>query len=127
MPKAEKAGITLGIESWLNAQELLYIIDEVKSPNLKVYYDVANANQMGYDIYAEIRQLGKLNQICEFHAKENEALLGKGKVDFREVRKCIDEINYKGWLQIEGAVPKGQPMFESYLENRKFLQSVFSA
>ncbi len=127
MPKAEQAGITFGIESWLNAQEHLYIINEVKSPNLKVYYDVANSNSMGYDIYAEIRELGKQNMICEFHAKENNFLLGTGKVDFQEVRKCIDEINYKGWLQIEGAVPKGQPMFESYLENRKFLKSVFPA
>ncbi len=127
MPKAEQAGIAFGIESWLSAQEHLYIINEVKSPNLKVYYDVANSNYMGYDIYAEIRELGKQNMICEFHAKENNFLLGTGKVDFQEVRKCIDEINYKGWLQIEGAVPKGQPMFESYLENRKFLKSVFPA
>ena len=127
MPKAEQAGIAFGIESWLNAQEHLYIINEVKSPNLKVYYDVANSNHMGYDIYAEIRELGKQNMICEFHAKENNFLLGTGKVDFQEVRKCIDEINYKGWLQIEGAVPKGQPMFESYLENRKFLKSIFTA
>ena len=127
MPKAEQAGITFGIESWLNAQEHLYIINEVKSPNLKVYYDVANANHMGYDIYSEIRELGKQNMICEFHAKENDFLLGTGKVDFQEVRKCIDEINYKGWLQIEGAVPKGQLMFESYLENRKFLKSLFPA
>lgn len=127
MPKAEQAGITLGIESWLNAKEHLYIINEVKSPNLKVYYDVANSNHMGYDIYSEIRELGKQGQICEFHAKENNYLLGKGKVDFQEVRKCIDEINYKGWLQIEGAVPTGQPMFESYVENRQFLKSIFPA
>ena len=125
MPKAEQAGITFGIESWLSVKEHLYIINEVKSPNLKVYYDVANSNFMNYDIYSEIRELGKQDQICEFHAKENNFLLGKGKVDFQEVRKCIDEINYKGWLQIEGAVPAGQPMFESYVENRKFLKSIF--
>jgi L-ribulose-5-phosphate 3-epimerase len=125
MPKAEQMGITFGIESWLSAKEHLYIINEVKSPNLKVYYDVANSNHMGYNIYEEIRELGKQNMICEFHAKENDFLLGSGRIDFQEVKKCMEEINYKGWIQMEGAVPVGRPMFESYLENRKFIKSVF--
>jgi L-ribulose-5-phosphate 3-epimerase len=125
MPKAEQMGISFGIESWLSAKEHLYIINEVKSPNLKVYYDVANSNHMGYNIYQEIRELGKKNMICEFHAKENDFLLGSGRVDFQEVRKCMDEINYKGWIQMEGAVPVGKPMFDSYIENRKFMKSVF--
>jgi L-ribulose-5-phosphate 3-epimerase len=125
MPKAEKNGITFGIESWLSAKEHLYIINEVKSPNLKVYYDVANSHHMGYDIYSEIRELGKQNMICEFHAKENNFLLGSGRVDFQEVKRCMDDINYKGWIQMEGAVPTGRPMFESYVENRKFMKSVF--
>jgi len=38
---------------------------------------VCNSNDRGYDIYQEIRQLGK--RICEFHAKENGALLGQAK------------------------------------------------
>jgi L-ribulose-5-phosphate 3-epimerase len=125
MPKAEQMGITFGIESWLSAKEHLYIINEVKSPNLKVYYDVANSNHMGYNIYQEIRELGKQNMICEFHAKENDFLLGSGRIDFQEVKKCMEEINYKGWIQMEGAVPAGRPMFESYIENRKFMKSVF--
>jgi L-ribulose-5-phosphate 3-epimerase len=125
MPIAEKNKITIGLESWLSAKELQYIMSEVRSPNLKVYYDVANTQYMGYDIYAEIRELGKKNLICELHAKENGFLLGKGKVDFMEVKKCLEEINYKGWIQIEGAVPPKQPMLESYIENYKFLKSVF--
>jgi L-ribulose-5-phosphate 3-epimerase len=125
MPKAEQMGITFGIESWLSAKEHLYIINEVKSPNLKVYYDVANSNHMGYNIYQEIRELGKQNMICEFHAKENNFLLGSGRIDFQEVKKCMEEINYKAWIQMEGAVPVGKPMFESYIENRKFMKSVF--
>jgi L-ribulose-5-phosphate 3-epimerase len=125
MPKAEQNGITLGIESWLSAKEHLYIINEVKSPNLKVYYDVANANHMGYDIYREIRELGKQKMICEFHAKENDFLLGSGRIDFQEVKNCMNEIGYKGWIQMEGAVPIGKTMFDSYVENRKFMKSLF--
>lgn len=122
-PKAEDRGITLGIESWLSAEEHMEILDAVNSPNVKVYYDVANSNKMGYNIYDEIRWLGREN-ICEFHAKENGYLLGKGLIDFQEVRKAIDDIGYDGWVQIEGAVPENTDMFESYLLNNVYLRSV---
>ena len=124
-PKAEKAGIALGIESWLNADQHLEIIDRVGSKAVRVYYDVCNSNDRGYDIYKEIRQLGKL--ICEFHAKENGALLGHGNVDFKKVRAAMDAIDYSGWIQIEGAVPPGQPMLQSYQANCKFMRENFSA
>jgi len=122
-PKAEDNGIILGIESWLSAEEHMHILNAVDSPNVKVYYDVANSNKMGYNIYEEIRWLGKDN-ICEFHAKENGFLLGKGRIDFQEVRKAIDDIGYEGWVQIESAVPEKADMFESYQHNNKYLRSV---
>ncbi len=125
-PKAEKAGVSLGIESWLNADQHLEIIDRVASPAVKVYYDVCNSTDRGYDIYKEIRQLGKRKLICEFHAKENGALLGKGNVDFRKVREAMEDINYTGWIQIEGAVPSGASMLESYRSNLAFLRKVLS-
>ena len=123
-PKAEKLGITLGIESWLSAEEHMVIIDAVGSKAVKCYYDVANSQQMGYDIYKEILWLGKQNQICEFHFKENGFLLGTGKVDFAKVRNCIDEIGYTGNIQIEGAVPEGKSMYESYLQNNAFVRGL---
>ena len=124
-PKAQKAGVMLGIESWLSADEHLDILDRVGSPAVQVYYDVCNSNDRGYDIYREIRKLGR-KRICEVHAKENGALLGQGKVDFKRVRDALDEIGYKGWVQIEGAVPAGQPMLESYQANCKFLRGVLA-
>lgn len=124
-PKAEKAGVALGIESWLNAEQHVEIIDRVGSKAVRVYYDVCNSNDRGYDIYKEIRRLGKL--ICEFHAKENGVLLGQGKIDFKKVRKAMDDIEYSGWIQIEGAVPAGQPILESYRANCKFMRGIFTA
>jgi sugar phosphate isomerase/epimerase len=124
-PGAEKAGVTLAIESWLSAEEHMDIIDRVGSPAVKVYYDVANSNKMGYDIYEEIRWLGRKRQICELHMKENGSLLGKGKVDFKKVRKALEDIAYIGWMQIEGAVPKGAKMLPSYKQNLALLRSLF--
>lgn len=124
-PKAEREGIVLGIESWLSADEHLRIINEVGSKNVRVYYDVANATDMGYDIFDEMRRLGK-KYICEVHLKENGALLGHGKVDFIKVKKVLDEIGYEGWVILEGAVPKGANLFDSYVSNTAYVRSVFS-
>jgi L-ribulose-5-phosphate 3-epimerase len=123
--KAEQQKVALGIESWLSAADHLRIIDAVGSPSVQVYYDLANATQMGYDIAAEIRQIGRA-RICELHAKENGFLLGQGRIDFPAVRKALDDIGYTGWIQIEGAVPKGQPIAESYRHNVGFMRKHFS-
>lgn len=125
VPKAEKAGVVLGIESWLNAEQHLDILDRVGSKAVQVYYDCCNSNFCGYDIYQEIRQLGR-KRICEFHFKENGALLGQGKVDYKKVREALDDIGYRGWVQIEGAVPPRAQMLESYQANCKFVREVLS-
>lgn len=124
-PKAEKARVILGIESWLSAEEHMDIIQRVGSPAVQVYYDVANSTKMGYDIFKEMRWLGKQKLICELHMKENSSLLGQGQIDFQKVRAALDDIGYAGWMQIESAVPKGAKMFDSYVENLKFLRGIF--
>jgi len=124
-PKAEKAEVVLGIESWLSADALVDILQQVGSKAVQVYYDVRNSSDMGYDIYKEIRQLG--DRICEFHAKENGSLLGQGKVDFKKVHEALKDIDYRGWIQIEGAVPRGASMLESYRANCRFLRGILGA
>ncbi len=123
-PKAEKAKVILGLESWLSAEDTLRIMDRVGSPAVKMYYDVCNSTVRGYDICKEIRQLGKKN-ICEFHMKENGFLLGKGKVNLEQVRDAMNDIGYEGWMQIEGAVPSGAETIPSYVANCSYLRQVF--
>ncbi|MFB0552878.1 MAG: sugar phosphate isomerase/epimerase family protein [Phycisphaerae bacterium] len=121
-PKAEKAGVFLAIESWLSAEQHLEIIDRVGSSAVKVYYDVANSHKAGYDIYKEIRQLGK--HICEFHAKDYDDLYGKGSIDFERVREAIDDIGYRGWLVMEGTkMPLG--IEESCRYDAEYLRGIF--
>lgn len=121
-PKAQKNGIILGLESWLSADEHLEIIHAVGSDHVKIYYDVANSNKMGYDIYEEMERLGK-KYICEIHAKENGFLLGQGKIDFNRVEKVLRDIDYTGWVVIESAVPKGAEVLASYVSNYNYLRS----
>lgn len=125
-PEAERAGVVLGLESWLSAEATLRIMDRVGSPAVKMYYDVCNSTDRGYDIYQEIRQLGK-ERICEFHMKENGCLLGQGPVNFEKVRDAINDIGYTGWMQIEGALPANANLVVSYAANLKLLRSLFPA
>lgn len=125
-PHAERAGVNLALESWLSAEAHADIIQRVGSSAVKVYYDVANSTKMGYDIGREIRWLGRQGLICELHAKENGFLLGRGRVDFPAVRAALDDIGYRGWIQIEGAVPPGKSMRESYVANLRFLRKLLA-
>ena len=120
--KAEKARVTLAVESWLSAEEHLAILDRVGSSAVQVYYDVANSHKMGYDIYQEIRTLGK--RICQFHAKDYDDLYGKGSIDFKRVRAAMDEADYRGWFIMEGTkMPKG--IEESCRYDAEYLRTIF--
>jgi len=125
-PLAEKAGVVLGIESWLNVDDHLRIVDAVGSKAVQVYYDVANMTYSGYDVPKEIRKLGR-ERICQIHMKENGCLLGKGKVDFPKIKAAIDDIGYQGWFILEGATAKGRSLEDCYVDNRKFLLETFKA
>ena len=123
-PRAEKAGVVFGFESWLSARQHLDILDRVGSAALRVYYDVANSHKEGHDIYREIRMLGK--HICEFHAKDYDDLYGKGSINFPEVRRAMDDIGYRGWIHMEGVkMPLGTEGSLRY--DLEYLRSIFPA
>ena len=126
-PKAEKLGVTLGIESYLSAEEHMEIIQQVGSKNLKVYYDFRNSADAGYDVIKEIKWLGK-DMICELHMKENGFRLGEGTMDWKKISETLMEMNYygDGWMQIESANPKGADVTESYKHNLAFLRQQFN-
>jgi sugar phosphate isomerase/epimerase len=120
-PEAQKQGVTIALENYLSAADNMKIIQRVGSPAVKVYYDVGNSTDKGYDIYREIRLLGNL--ICEFHAKDGRFLLGQGRVDFKKVRAAIDDIGFNGWLVLECARPHG--IVEDYTAQARFLRTLF--
>jgi sugar phosphate isomerase/epimerase len=126
-PKAENMGITLGIESYLTAEEHMDIIEKVGSKGVKVFYDFRNAADAGNDVIKEIKWLGK-DAICELHMKENGSLLGEGTMDWKRISESLMEMEYTGdgWMQIEGALPAGADIVESYKHNHTFLNTLFS-
>ena len=102
-PRAELAGVTLVLESYLSAEAHLKILDAVKSPKVLVYYDVYNASHEGHDPIRELKLLGK-DRICQIHFKDYPGLQG-GKVDWPKVVATIKEIGYRGWIVLETPSP----------------------
>ncbi len=124
-PRAEKRGLILALENYHSAEDNLRVIEKVGSPALKVYYDVGNSTDKGYDILKEIRLLGKEGRLCELHAKDGPHLFGApgSRIDFRKVREALDAAGWKGWIQIEGAAPNG--IEADYKADLRYLREVF--
>ena len=105
-PAAKKAGVVLGFENTLSAQDNIRVLDRVGSEGLKVFYDVGNATNLGgFDAPAEIRRLNR-NRICQFHFKD-QGYMGEGKVDFPAVIHAIAEIGFRGFAVLETSSPSG--------------------
>jgi sugar phosphate isomerase/epimerase len=105
-PEAEKSGVVLGLENTISAEDNARILDRAQSGAVRVYYDVGNSFNNGFDIYKEITWLGR-ERICEFHLKDNPHLLGQGKIDFPRVIGLIEGIGFSGWAQLETVAPSG--------------------
>jgi sugar phosphate isomerase/epimerase len=100
VPEAEKAGVILGIEDTISAQDNARILDKVASKHLQVYYDVGNSTQAGFDPVTEIRFLGK-NRICQIHLKDNPHYLGEGAIEFAPILHAIRDIGFTGYANLE--------------------------
>jgi len=123
-PRAEKAEIVLGLETYLTAEAHLKILDAVKSKWVQVYYDVYNANHEGHDYLKEIKLLGG-ERICEVHFKEGGAYLGSGKIKWPEVAGLLKDIGYRGWLVLETSSPSRNVEADSR-KNLEYLKKLFA-
>jgi sugar phosphate isomerase/epimerase len=102
--EAEKAGVILGFENTIKAEDDLRILDQVKSKALQVWYDIGNAtNLYNQDPSQEIRHLGR-DRICCLHFKDK-GFLGEGKVDAKSALSALDAIAYNGYIVLETTAP----------------------
>jgi len=109
IPVAKETGVFIAIENvWnkflLSPLEFARYIDECESPWVRAYFDVGNVIIYGFS-QDWIRTLGK--RIVKIHLKDFKRQgyqwknLLEGDVNWPEVRKALDEINYKGYLTAE--------------------------
>ncbi len=109
LPRAEKLKVVIAVENvWnnflLSPLEFARYVDEFRSPFVKAYFDVGNVLAFGWS-EDWIRTLGR--RIHRIHLKDFKRStrqfvnLLEGDVNWREVRKALDEIGYRGFLTAE--------------------------
>jgi L-ribulose-5-phosphate 3-epimerase len=123
-PEAEKAGVILGLEDTISAEDNVRIMERTKSPAVLTYYDVGNSTEGGFDVVKEIRWLGK-ERICQFHLKDNPHYLGEGKIDFPPVIKAIEDIGFRGFANLETASPS-QSIEQDMTRNLHFVRRLLA-
>lgn len=103
--QAERAGVLLGLEDTISAEDNVRLMERTQSPAVRVYYDVGNSNRNGFDVVKEIRWLGK-DRICQMHLKDK-GYIGDGPIDFTAVTRAIADIGYTGFANLETSSPSG--------------------
>src|SRR5689334_14152583 len=127
-PRAESAGVTIGIETALDATAEVQLLKDVGSPAIRSYFNFANALQAGRDLYAELRTLGK-ERICQIHCTDQDGVwLEKNKrLDMPAVKRTLDEMGWSGWLVIERSrdAKDSRNVRKNFGANTAYLKSVF--
>lgn len=104
-PAAREAGVVLGLENYLTAEENLMLLDRIGHESVQVYYDCKNAAHRRHDPVTEICQLGR-GRLCQVHFKNGDLLLSQPRdVDFPACVQALKEIGYDGWIVLETSAP----------------------
>jgi len=121
-PSAEKAGVLLGLEDTISAEDNARIMERAGSPAVKVYYDVGNSYNAGFDVVKEIRWLGA-DRICQMHLKDNPHYLGEGRIDFTAVMQAILGIGFQKFANLETDCPS-HSVENDMARNLKFVRAL---
>jgi sugar phosphate isomerase/epimerase len=120
-PEAEKAGVVMGIEDTISAEDNVRILDRARSHSVLVYYDVGNSTNAGFDAVKEIRWLGK-DRICQIHLKDNPHYMGEGRIPFPEVMRAVRDIGFAGYANLETDTQPGSSVEADMRRNLAFIR-----
>lgn len=127
-PRAEAAGVIIGLETALDAAGEVRLLDEVGSPAVRSYFNFANALQNGRDLHAELRTLGR-DRICQIHCTNQDGvwLQNDPQIDLPKVRATLDAMGWTGWLVVERSRDKrdARNVKKNFGANVAYLKSVF--
>jgi sugar phosphate isomerase/epimerase len=126
--QAEKAGVIIGVESELDADSQIKLLDDVGSPAIKIYYNLANAVQHGRNYVKELLHLGK-NRICQIHCTNQDGfwLQNDPQVNLQNIKGALDEMGWSGWLVVERSRDAKDPrnVKKNFSANVAYLKSIF--
>ncbi len=97
--KAQQSGITVCLETVMNAVDLIKVLDRINHPAVSVVYDTGNRVSFGHDLPGDISLLA--DRISHVHIKDKNAvnenvIIGTGLVNFLKVFEALAVIDYQG-------------------------------
>jgi sugar phosphate isomerase/epimerase len=126
--KAEAAGVTIGVETALDAASEIKLLEEIDSKAIRSYFNFATALQAGRDLYSELRTLGK-DRICQIHCTDEDGVLLRDnkRLDMKKVKGTLDDIGWSGWLVIERSrdARESRNVKKNFGSNTAYLKSIF--
>jgi len=126
--QAEKAGVIIGVETELDADSQIQLLDDVGSPAIKLYYNFANAIQNNRNLIKELLRLGK-DRICQIHCTDQDGvwLQDDPKINMQNVKSALDEMGWSGWLVIERSrkANDSRNVKGNFGANTTYLKSIF--
>jgi len=142
VPLAEKQDITIAIEACsefkINSKrytpildstdDLLRMIEEIGSKNIKVCLDVMHLHRLKESITEAITRIGE--KIACIHIWDTDSTgkfnipCGKGEIDFNEIIKALKQINYNGYLELEGHLSTIEDGEKYAYESKVFLDKI---
>jgi sugar phosphate isomerase/epimerase len=126
--QAEKAGVTIGVETELPAEAQIKLLDDVGSPAIKLYYNFADALQNNRDLIKELTLLGK-DRICQIHCTDQDGvwLQDDSKINMPKVKETLDGMGWSGWLVIERSrkASDSRNVKGNFGANTAYLKSIF--
>lgn len=82
-------------------EQLAYLVKKTDHPSVKAMFDTHHANMEEKKFRESIHKIAPI--LGHFHISENDrGTPGSGHVPWDETFSALAEINYKGWLTIEG-------------------------
>lgn len=122
---ARERGLTIGIDTPLDARGNIKLLKEVRSDGIAIFYKLQTAVENGSDIVKEIKKLGR-RRICAIHASNTDGvwLRHDKAIDLKAIKAALDEIGWQGWLFVERSrdVNHVRDVKLNYAENVKYLK-----
>lgn len=126
--RARQAGITIGIRTAMSADYDVAFLKEINSPGIKIYFNMQDVVDRHRDVSTELKKLGKQN-ICQIHASltDSVTLDRDPRIDLREVKRTLDEMQWSGWLVVERSrnASNTRDVRGNYGTNVRYMKKIF--
>ena len=109
---AERAGVVVGMEPHVGAalhlpEQVLWLLDQVRSPALTIHFDISHFNVQGMDMEAVVAQLAPRS--LHTHVKDERGIApdhqflipGEGEMDYPRYLRAMARAGYEGHIVVE--------------------------